>query len=444
MPESKLNLEGRRVERWKWLYPGMGVKRWIIVVIIGTLFFSLGITLLLNTRVLAFLEDALISFLTYILPGSELLVGVLLNLIGFLIAGLGMRNIVHSLISALPEAKANNLVDVVYRKRTLEKGPHIVVIGGGTGLSTLLRGLKQYTSNITAIVTVADDGGSSGRIREELGILPPGDIRNTLVALADTEPLMEKLFQYRFSWGEGLSGHSFGNLFIAAMTDITGDFEESIRAFSKVLAVSGQVLPSTLSPVKLKAVYRDGSEIIGESQIPRPGQTIERVYTIPDEAEPLPEALEAIANADVVVLGPGSLYTSIIPNLLVNSICEALVNTRATKVYVCNVMTQPGETDNMRASDHVAAILKHANHQPIIDCALFNNERLTTNQLRKYRKQKAYPVNLDLDKVRELGVEPICAPLLNQSNLVRHDSERLAKEIMKIAWRAKENHKKLI
>lgn len=432
------------MERWKWLYPGMGVKRWIGIVIIGILLFSLGITLLLNTRVLSFLEDALISMFTFINPMSEWLAGILLILMGIFLVGFGMRNMVHSLVSALSETKADKLVDVVFRKRTLEKGPHIVVIGGGTGLSALLRGLKQYTSNLTAIVTVADDGGSSGRIREELGILPPGDIRNTLVALADTEPLMEKLFQYRFSWGEGLSGHSFGNLFIAAMTDITGDFEESIKAFSKVLAVNGHVLPSTLSPVKLKAVYSDGTEMIGESQIPQLGKSIARIHTIPKRIEPLPEALEAIANADVVILGPGSLYTSVIPNLLVNMICDALVNTQAIKAYVCNVMTQPGETDNMRASHHVAAILEHAQGQPIIDYALFNNGRLTTNQARKYRAQNAYPVSLDLDKVKQFGVEPICAPMLDQSDLVRHDSHSLAQEIMKLALKAKENHKKLL
>ena len=283
----------------------------------------------------------------------------------------------------------------------MQKGPHIVTIGVERVFLQCL-GSKEYSSNITAIVTVADDGGSSGRIREELGILPPGDIRNTLIALADTEPLMEKLFQYRFSWGDGLTGHSFGNLFIAAMTDITGDFEMSIKEFSKVLAVRGRVIPSTLETVQLRALYTDGTEVVGESSIPIPNKKIDRIYMEPERAQALPDALDAIANADIIVLGPGSLYTSVIPNLLVEPIVQALRDSSALRLYICNVMTQPGETDGMSASEHVKALLKHADNQTILDYVLVNRAHISPTQAEKYRREGAYPVEPDTANLEKL------------------------------------------
>lgn len=420
---------------YKWLIPGMGVKRWIAVILFGLLLFSLGIVVW-DLHSSSPVEAKFLQILTKYVD-NILLAAVVLLVVGVSISFIGISNMIRSIIEVVSPEEVNDLAEVVYRKRSLERGPRIVVIGGGTGLSTLLRGLKSYSSNITAIVTVADDGGSSGRIREELGILPPGDIRNTLVALADTEPLMERLFQYRFSWGEGLEGHSFGNLFIAAMTDITGDFETAIKQFGKVLAVGGVVLPSTLSPVQLKAKYTDGSEIIGEHNIPQPGRKIESISLIPKNVEPLPEALEAIAAADLIVLGPGSLYTSVIPNLLVNSICEALVDSQALKVYVCNVMTQPGETDQMSAADHIEAIFKHTGGQKIFEYALVNNQRLTAAQARKYSSENAFAIKADVNQIKKLGVIPITAQLLERNVLVRHDAQALARALMGLVLEAK-------
>ncbi|MBO8141761.1 MAG: YvcK family protein [Firmicutes bacterium] len=310
----------------------------------------------------------------------------------------------------------------------MRRGPRVVAIGGGTGLSTLLRGLKTVTSNITAIVTVADDGGSSGRLRAEMGMPPPGDVRNTLVALADTEPLMERLFQYRFDTGSGLKGHSFGNLFLAAMTAITGDFERAVRESSKVLAVRGQVLPSTLESVTLVAEFADGTRARGESQVAQTGKRIRRVYLSPPDARPLADALRALREADIVILGPGSLYTSVLPNLLVPGIAETIGNSRAMRVYVCNVMSQPGETDGYRASDHVRALLEHAG-SGIVDYVLMNSGRVPSNVEEKYRREGAHPVQADVQAVRDLGVVPVCRYLLSHSDFARHDPHRLAAAI---------------
>jgi uncharacterized cofD-like protein len=269
----------------------------------------------------------------------------------------------HSIVSAvMPNRNGNeSIVSMIYNQRALRRGPKIVAIGGGTGLSTLLRGLKEYTTNLTAIVTVADDGGSSGRLRRELGILPPGDVRNCIAALADAEPLMTSLFQYRFSDGSGLAGHSFGNLFIVAMSGVVGNFEDAIRQTSRVLAVRGQIIPSTLANVTLCAKTDDARTIQGESSITetKAKGRIKEVFLQPDNPPAHPETVRAILEADVIVLGPGSLYTSVLPNLLVEGVRRAFVASPALKVYVCNVATQPGETDGFSLSDHVAAIEEH-------------------------------------------------------------------------------------
>jgi len=413
----------------------MGVKRWIALIILGVLLFTLAI-IIWDFHVSSPAEARLLRLLNDYVSNVPAAAAALI-VIGIGLVCLGIRNLIRSLIEVVSPDDVTDLAELVYRKRSLGRGPRIVVVGGGTGLSTLLRGLKDYSSNITAVVTVADDGGSSGRIREELGILPPGDIRNTLVALADTEPLMERLFQYRFTWGEGLTGHSFGNLFIAAMTDITGDFETAIKQFSKVLAVRGVVMPSTLTKVKLKAVFTDGTEVIGESKIPEARKKIASVSLVPRNVEPPPEALDAIENADVIVLGPGSLYTSVIPNLLVGKICEAIEASKATKVYVCNVMTQPGETDQMSAADHVRAVLQHAGQRKIIDYVLINNQSLTPAQARKYGSEDSYPVKADVNRVKQFGVIPVVAPMLDQGELVRHDAQALAKALIKLVLESK-------
>lgn len=418
--------------KMKWLYPGMGVKRWLALLLFGVVMMATGLTVLWNTPLLSLYEETILSWVE-ISELNPLLLGSSLIALGALFLALAIRYGIRSVVGAIHPSDVPNLVEHVYKSRNLQKGLRIVTIGGGTGLSTMLRGLKEYTSNITAIVTVADDGGSSGRIRDDLGILPPGDVRNTLVALADTEPLMEELFQYRFNWGEGLKGHSFGNLFIAAMTDITGDFEESIHAFSKVLAVRGKVLPSTLESVRLGAVYEDGTTMLGESSVPQGNKKIREVFLEPRDAEALPEAIQAILEADVVVIGPGSLYTSIIPNLLIPGFVDALEATSALRIYVCNVMTQPGETDGYTASDHVLGLRNHTSAREIVDYVVVNDALISESQGRKYAKEKAHPVRVDHDRLARLGVKVHRGDFLDHQDLVRHDSHRLAGEIMHLA-----------
>ncbi|MGE5605707.1 MAG: gluconeogenesis factor YvcK family protein [Bacteroidota bacterium] len=311
------------------------------------------------------------------------------------------------------------------------KGPKIVVIGGGTGLGSILRGLKEITPHLTAIVTVADDGGSSGRLRREFGILPPGDIRNCLVAMADIEPLMERLFQYRFTGSSDLSGHNFGNLFLAAMTEITGDFEEAIKESSKVLAVRGQVLPATLEHVILKAELEDGRIVTGESEIPKSRVPIKRVFLEPADCKPVDEAIAAIKEAEIIILGPGSLYTSVIPNLLVGEIAGAIRSSTAIKVYVCNAMTQAGETDNYSASQHLKAIIDHAG-RGLVDFALVNNETINQEILERYSEEGAKPVRVDLENISSLGVKPLAAQIITKNNLIRHDGPKLARIVLGI------------
>jgi len=313
-----------------------------------------------------------------------------------------------------------------------QKGPKVVIIGGGTGLGTILRGLKEVTSNLTAIVTVADDGGSSGRLRREFNILPPGDIRNCIIALADLEPLMEQLLQYRFRGASDLSGHNFGNLFLTAMTGITGDFEQAIKATSKVLAVRGQVLPATLEHVVLKARLTDGSVVSGESAITRAGAPIREVFIDPPESRPVEEALTAINEAEVIILGPGSLYTSIIPNLLVKELAEAIRKSSATKIYICNAMTQTGETDGFTASDHIRAIIKHAGKN-LIDLAVINTETIPPDIMERYAEEGACPVEADFEKVKELGINPLGMEVIVKSSVIRHDALKLAALIEEIA-----------
>lgn len=317
----------------------------------------------------------------------------------------------------------------VHRQLTLRRGPHLVVIGGGTGLSNMLRGLKEYSSNITAIVTVADDGGSSGRLRAETGILPPGDIRNVLVSLADAEPMMKRLFQYRFPEGTGLEGHSFGNLFITTMWDIMGDFEEAVKESSQVLAVRGQVLPSSLANIILCAELEDGSIINGESSINTTGKRIRRVFLKPEDAAILPEAREAILEADSIILGPGSLYTSIIPNLLLQGMVEAIIESKAWKLYVCNVMTQPGETDGYSASQHLEAVELYSK-KGLVHAVLVNDGPIPLSMAQKYREEGAYPVEVDVQRLRESGTLVVTKDLISHKDYIRHDPYSLAESIM--------------
>jgi len=378
----------------KWLYPGLRIKRWLVVGILGFIFLSTGVAVLLNVRVLTYLID-LARTMSLIFFGRPLswLFAVLLALCGLLLVIISIRRLVRSILLGFLPGNENKVVEILYQQRRLKQGPKIVAIGGGTGLSVLLRGLKKYTSNLTAVVTVTDDGGSSGRLRGELGILPPGDARNCLVALADTEKLMEELFNYRFDKGD-LKGHNLGNLLLAAMTDITGSFDGAVQEISKVLAVRGRVFPSTLNHVVLQARMRDGSWVDGETELVSHPAGIERIFLKPHGADALPEVLRLIEDADAVILGPGSLYTSIIPNLLVQGMVPALQKTKAPVFYVCNVMTQPGETDFYTVSDHVRAIYDHTG-VPIIDYVIANGQPVSPAAAERYRQQQSFPVNVD-------------------------------------------------
>ncbi|WP_010676562.1 gluconeogenesis factor YvcK family protein [Bacillus timonensis] len=321
---------------------------------------------------------------------------------------------------------------------TKPKQPKIVIIGGGTGLSVLLRGLKYLPVDITAIVTVADDGGSSGRLRDEMDIPPPGDIRNVLAALSDVEPLIEDLFQHRFAGGNGLSGHSLGNLILAAMTTITGDFVHAVSEMSKVLKVRGKVLPAANKSVILHAEMEDGTVVSGESKIPYSGKKIKRVFLSPDDIEPLNESIENIQQADMIILGPGSLYTSILPNLLVPKIGDEVIKAKAKKVYICNVMTQAGETLNFSASDHVQALYDHMGTK-FIDTILVNNGEIPEHIKEKYAKELAKPVVYDTERLSALGLTIIHDKIISyDKDVIRHDTTKVASLLYEILVQTKQ------
>ena len=398
----------------KWFYPGIGIKRWVALSAFGV------ILLILGTANLRSEEFWLIQILDALVVIS-----------GIIILILGIKRLMRSFIAIfVPASRGTELIDILYQKKHLSRGPRIVTVGGGTGLSVLLSGLKNYTSNISAVVTVADNGGSSGRLRQQFDVLPPGDIRNCLVALADAPTLMRDLFQFRFDGNSEFSGHSFGNLFLTVMTRLTGDFEKAIKETSKVLALRGQVIPSTLGNVTLVAHYLDGSMIIGEDQIPRAKKPIDRVSFIPEQPLATPDALKAIKEAQIIVLGPGSLYTSIIPNLLIKEITQEIVESEAIKIYVCNVMTQSGETDGYSVSDHIKALLAHSDEQ-ILDYCVVNNGEVPAEILKRYSQDNSLLVVNDRKKIENLGVRVVEEDFsMIADGVIRHDADKLAKIIL--------------
>ncbi|MCM8812421.1 MAG: YvcK family protein [Candidatus Omnitrophica bacterium] len=405
----------------KWLYPGMNVKRWIVLLILGVIALVSGTVVCVR------------DVTRDVFP----LVGSLVVFIGIALVISGIERLIKSLTAIFrPLYQEKELVDIVYKRRQLSKGPKLVVIGGGTGLSVLLQGLKCYTSNITAIVTVADDGGSSGRLREQFNILPPGDIRNCLVALADAAPLMQELFQFRFPEGTELAGHNFGNLFITAMTKLTGGFDRAIKESSKVLAISGSVIPATLRPVTLVAEHADGATTIGETKISSSRRPIARLYLKPADCSPTTDVLEAIQGAEAIIFGPGSLYTSVLPNLLIRGIPEAIGASKAIKMYICNVMTQSGETDNYTAADHLRAIIEHA-HAPLIEYCVVNTGAVPEEFIEKYKKENSEPVRADIPAIEQMGVSCIAGDYISTENYVRHNSEKIAKKIISVVLESK-------
>ena len=424
----------------KWFYPGIKLKRWLFVFAVGVMLISLGMALVFNYEYLGKIEEEIFLFIYKTFGsydyGAMLTVGTVIVIIGACIMLYSTRSIIRSVIAVIIPDRSTKLIDLIYRERKLGRGPSITVIGGGHGLSVLLRGIKSSTNNVSAVVTVADDGGSSGRLREELGIIPPGDLRNCLVALADTEPLMEKLFQYRFEGNTALAGHSFGNLFIAAMNEVTGDMETALKESSKVLAVKGRVIPASKESVRLDAVMTDGTVVEGESQIPEAHKKIRRVQLFPKKVEAVPAAIEAIENADAIILGPGSLYTSIMPNLLVDGVAKALRTSRAIKIYICNVMTQPGETDNYTASAHAKAILDHAG-KGAIDYVLVNSAPLPQEFL---DANNAAQVEVDEDKINAMGMGLIKSDLISDTDAGRHDPDKLCKAVIDIIYKFGKRH----
>ncbi len=429
-------------ERLRWLLPGIHVKRWLLLSSLGVVVALMGVWVLLGGQPTHWLDtlDALLdSLLRRWLSTAQGVqvarwgVGLVLIALGGALWWWGLRRAWRTLVNILQPRVSGRVWDVLSRYVLMAHGKRVVVIGGGTGLSTMLRGIKRYTANIVAVVTVTDDGGSSGRLRTELGILPPGDIRNCLIALADAEGAMTALLQYRFGSESGtLGGHSVGNLLIAAMTQITGDFEQAVKEISKVLAIRGRVLPSTLSHVNLRAEMEDGSCIEGETAIVAHPARIRRMHLKPPDPPAPPEVIEAIRQADVIVLGPGSLFTSVIPNLLVPAITDALCATDAIRIYVCNVMTQPGETEGFTASDHVRAIEAHTGKR-VFDYVLVNTRMPSPEMLERYRAGGQDVVIPDVDRIRAMGYKVVTGDFISESDFVRHDPVRLAEAILRLA-----------
>lgn len=426
-----MNLRARFGKKLRWLYPGLGIKRWLLLLMAGIALISVSGVIALTNLLLPPADPSggdhwLLSLL---LPWVWTLLLALLGLGAVATALLKLNQVL--LAPFLAPGQEKQIAELLYRHRRRDRGPQVVAIGGGTGLSSLLRGLKTHTTHLTAIVTVADDGGSSGRLRRELGVLPPGDFRNCLTALADDEEMLTQLFRYRFNQNT-VNGHSFGNLFITAMSGITGDFERALEESSRVLAVRGRILPSTLANVTLCADLRDEAEAVGggtvegESAIPKAGQPIERVFLRPGQVRAYPAAVQALLAADLIVIGPGSLYTSVLPNLLVPDIARAVRASRAVKVYVCNVAVQPGETDGYDVADHVAALERHLG--PGLFEIVLANDRL----------DMPLPDHLPREELVMLSEQPlsgcrlVAADLVDLSNPWRHDPQKLASALLQV------------
>lgn len=424
--------ERRRLSLGRWLRPGIGVKRWLLVVFLGELLVALGLAVVLRQALRDVpVTDPAASLLELLSLGflpAELRALVLVGL-GLLIFVFGVWRLFRALLQPFRSRDAS-LVEMLFQMRARARGPRVVAIGGGTGLSSLLRGLKELTSNITAVVTVADDGGSSGKLREELGVPPMGDIRNCIAALADAEPAMTRLLQYRFPKSnghrDGLEGHAFGNLLIAAMADIEGDFEEAVRQSNRVLAVRGQVVPAAPEPVTLYAEVAGGELIEGQSRVAR-ARGVERVWISPEDVRACDEAVQAITSAELIVLGPGSLYTSVLPNLLVPGIRQALERASAPRLYVCNVATQVGETEGYSLADHLAALRAHALDQ-LVDAVLVNNNF----SARAPQDYPAAPVKVDLPLRQSSRPLVILRDVVDDLNAHHHDPHKLAAAIISL------------
>lgn len=413
----------------KWFYPGMHIKRWLVLLLFGIALMGLGIAYVLKE---AYLQTDLPGIFYYLtlqfIPRWGR--GLLFMTLSLTTVAIAIWKLNESLLYAFvrPDHRDQNMAEAIYNKRFLSRGPKVVAIGGGTGLSTLLRGLKGYTSNLTAIVTVADDGGSTGRLRQEFGVVAPGDLRQCIAALAEAEPLMSKLFQYRFQEGAGLEGHSFGNLFLVAMAEVTGNFETAIHEASRVLNVRGSILPSTLEDVTLSARTHEDELVHGEHNITERGTAIRDLYLNPPSAEAHPDAVRAILEADLVVIGPGSLYTSVLPNLLVSGIQKALLATTATRLFICNVATQHGETDGFSVADHLEVLERHAGCG-VVQAVVANSN--IASVLPEAWRSSAVPVSNDGMSAFQ-HVRLVLDDVVAEENRYRHDPVKLAATVMRL------------
>lgn len=419
----------------RWFPSGYGFRKWAVVFAIGVAILALGMAMgitniyriyVVDSTGTTFLYFATLQFIGH--PWRELLVGFV-GLALLVWGGIGINKASQRAAERGKIIEVPILAPLVTPRKP--NGPRIVAIGGGTGMPTLLRGVKEITDNITAVVNVVDDGGSSGRLRRDLGILPPGDFRNNLVALSDVEPLMTELFQHRFEGAGELEGHSFGNLFLVAMTGVTGNFEQAIRESSRVLAVRGKVLPASLEDIELYAELRNGDIVRGESVIPRTPVPLKRVFMHPTNASAYPEALAEIINAEVIILGPGSLFTSIMPPLLVEDIARAVKsNVTAIKVYICNVATQPGETDDFDVARHVQALHDHIGHK-LFDYVIYNSNMAYSEMIQPEWTVKAVTFDPE-SKKRFPGIEFVPADVVRDENPLRHDPAKLAAAVMSL------------
>lgn len=429
----------------QWLYPGLNIKRWLLLFSLGLMVVAFGVALIMNYQVFGQVEEEILRLL-YVFTGTYDYAFLATAGIGLIIAGIivmlyALRKLVKRFF-ALVAPDEEEVSKQIASRIELSRGVRIVAIGGGHGLSMLLKGLKQKTSNISAIVTVADDGGSSGRLREEMDIIAPGDLRNCLVALADKDTALEQLFQYRFG-GEGeLSGHSLGNLFLAALIKEFGNAQNALEAASTVLNIRGKVMPATAERIRLLAKMSDGKEIEGESEIAAYGESrkakILHMSMIPAAPIAVGDALEAIRHADLITLGPGSLYTSVLPDLLVPEILQAIKESNAPCLYICNIMTQPGETEGYTVSDHVKALIEHVGKN-VIDYVLVNNARPSREILKKYEEVGEFLVKIDAKQVEETGVIMIKSNLLGEERGASHNSLVLAENIIRISNLLKTN-----
>lgn len=418
--------------------PAAGLRKAALVVFLGILCFTIGSALSFKRIIepnLDLLKNAAEQALSHIFPADVLeqatwMLGGALLFLGIYLMWKGWITGWERVSETIT---AGSALDSYVRRQQLTQGPRIVALGGGTGLSTILRGLKQHSSNITAIVTVTDEGGSSGRLVHDKGMIPPGDIRNCLVALADAETAMTDMFQHRFQKDSGsLSGHSMGNLLIATLFDQHhGDFEKAIQAASDILNIRGRVVPSTLDRVRLRALLENGVEVCGETAIVQAGKPIREIFLEPEGVHAHREAIEAIRHAELVCIGPGSVYTSVIPNLLVPGIVDALKESKALKVYICNVMTQPGESDTFSALEHVTAIQMHTKARAF-DYVLVNSGIPSQAAIDKYRGVGQHFVEPDVERLRAMGFKVLTADLLNESDYLRHDPLRVAAKLMSL------------